>query len=283
MDLLKRNLAPILPSAFAAIDDEARRVLELHLAGRKIVDFVGPRGWTEAAVNTGRLRLVDGEPIQGVHMGVREVQPMIEVRIPLHLPIMELDQIGRGAVDPNLDPVVRAAERIALAEDRTIFYGLEAGRVTGILEASPHAPLELPEDLRELPRVILAGKEALRRAGVSGPYVLALGGALYDEVFAATDDGHPIAKSIEQLLVDRPIVRAEAIRGGAILSARGGDYELTVGQDVSIGYAHHTREDVELYVTESFTFRVLEPAAAVALSARGAEDPRGEAQRRTAS
>ena len=44
-----------------------------------------------------------------------------------------------------------------------------------------------------------------------------------------------------------------------------GDYELSVGQDLSIGYAYHLKATVELYLTESFTFRILEPAAAVAL------------------
>ena len=55
MDLLKRELAPVLPAAFAAVDAEAARVLKLNLAGRRIVDFRGPHGWELAAVNTGRL------------------------------------------------------------------------------------------------------------------------------------------------------------------------------------------------------------------------------------
>jgi uncharacterized linocin/CFP29 family protein len=49
------------------------------------------------------------------------------------------------------------------------------------------------------------------------------------------------------------------------MSVRGGDFELWIGQDASIGYAHHDKEHVELYLTESLTFRVLEPAAAVPL------------------
>jgi uncharacterized linocin/CFP29 family protein len=61
-------------------------------------------------------------------------------------------------------------------------------------------------------------------------------------------------------------VWAPAIQGGAVLlSVRGGDFELTVGQDLSIGYATHDRTDVELYLTESFTFRVLEEKAAIFL------------------
>jgi uncharacterized linocin/CFP29 family protein len=35
LDLLKRELAPILPPAFAAVDAEAARVLKLNLAGRR--------------------------------------------------------------------------------------------------------------------------------------------------------------------------------------------------------------------------------------------------------
>jgi uncharacterized linocin/CFP29 family protein len=46
---------------------------------------------------------------------------------------------------------------------------------------------------------------------------------------------------------------------------RGDDFELTVGQDLSIGYLEHDREKVRLYFQESFTFRVLTPHAAVAL------------------
>ena len=258
MDLLKRNLAPILPDAWKLIDEEAVRVLRLRLAGRKIVDFNGPHGWDFAAVNTGRLSKIDGP----VPMGIRDVQPLVEVRVPFKLSIMDLDTVARGAEDPDLEPVVRAAEQIALVEDTAIFNGLAAAGIRGILEASPHASFTVPTNIVDLPAAILGAKDGLRRAGVDGPYVLVLGTLLYDQVFAGTEEGYPLAKRISQQLVDR-IVRAEAVQGGALLSARGGDYELTVGQDLSIGYAHHTKDEVELYLTESFTFRVLEPMSCV--------------------
>jgi len=50
-----------------------------------------------------------------------------------------------------------------------------------------------------------------------------------------------------------------------LLSHRGGDFQLTVGQDLSIGYTGHDKETVHLYLTESFTFRVLDRTAAVYL------------------
>jgi uncharacterized linocin/CFP29 family protein len=264
LDLLKRKLAPILPEAWKAIDDEARRVLSLDLAGRKLVDFEGPHGWRYAAVSTGRLQLFEKDMREGVCAGLREVQPLIEVRTAIKLSIMELDSVARGATDPDLSPVVAAAERMAAAEDGAIFKGYGAGHITGIIPASPHPPRTMGKP-NEVPRAILDAKETLRRAGVNGPYALVLGPTAYEELFAATDDGYPVIKRIERSIVDGPIVRASAIEGGVLMSVRGGDYVLTVGQDLSVGYADRDRDHVELFLTESFTFRVLEPKAAVHL------------------
>jgi uncharacterized linocin/CFP29 family protein len=64
-------------------------------------------------------------------------------------------------------------------------------------------------------------------------------------------------------VLDGPVLWAPAVPGAVILSVRGGDFVLTLGQDLSIGYADHDRQDVELYLVESLAFRVLEGSAAV--------------------
>jgi len=113
-DLLKRQHAPITPEAWEQVDEEARRVLKLHLAGRKLVDFVGPHGWTLGGINTGRLTVIDKGPVAGVSHAVREVQPLVELRSPFTMKILELDYAARGATDLDLDPVIAVAERVAL-------------------------------------------------------------------------------------------------------------------------------------------------------------------------
>ena len=86
---------------------------------------------------------------------------------------------------------------------------------------------------------------------------------------ATGDDGYPLRKRIEENVLDSEIIWAPAVKGGAVLmSTRGGDYELTVGQDLSIGYASSDSKTVELYLTESFTFRVLEAKAAISICLR---------------
>ena len=51
-----------------------------------------------------------------------------------------------------------------------------------------------------------------------------------------------------------------------VLSQRGGDFELTVGQDFSVGYRSEDATSVNLYVEESLSFRINTPDAAVHLA-----------------
>jgi uncharacterized linocin/CFP29 family protein len=262
MDLLKRDHAPITPEAWKQIDDEAKRVLQLNLAGRKLVDFDGPHGWQYAAVNTGRLTIrTDGG--LGVPWGVRGVVPLIEIRVPFELPMMELDNASRGAV-LDLPTVVSAAEQAAHAEDTAIFTGFNAGGIDGIIPSSPHAAIAIPDDYADYPSIVVDAVEALRRGGINGPYALALGPNCYAGLAQAAEDGYPIRERVEHFL-DGPMVLAPRIDGAVLLSHRGGDFQLSVGQDLSIGYAGHDKDKVHLYLTESFAFRVLERAAAVYL------------------
>jgi uncharacterized linocin/CFP29 family protein len=99
---------------------------------------------------------------------------------------------------------------------------------------------------------------------------LALGPHCYAGLAQAAQDGYPIRERVEHFL-DGPMVLAPKVDGAVLLSHRGGDYQLSVGQDLSIGYAGHDQDKVYLYLTESFAFRVLERGAAVYLKAKRAK------------
>ena len=55
-----------------------------------------------------------------------------------------------------------------------------------------------------------------------------------------------------------------------VVSLRGGDFQLTLGSDFSIGYLQHDAERVRLYIEESLAFEIYEPAAAVPMFYQGA-------------
>jgi uncharacterized linocin/CFP29 family protein len=61
-----------------------------------------------------------------------------------------------------------------------------------------------------------------------------------------------------------------------VLSLRGGDFELSVGQDFAIGYRRHDADKVVLYLQESFTFAVYNPEAAVPLRYSSAPTAEGK-------
>jgi uncharacterized linocin/CFP29 family protein len=78
--------------------------------------------------------------------------------------------------------------------------------------------------------------------------------------------GYPLLEHLGKILAG-PIVWAPAVRGAAVLSLRGGDFLFDSGQDISIGYENHDNETIDLYLEESFSFRVATPEASVALPA----------------
>ena len=57
-----------------------------------------------------------------------------------------------------------------------------------------------------------------------------------------------------------------SLKGGVVISQRGGDFLLETGQDLSVGYDSHDADLVNLYIQESLSFRVATPEAAAALA-----------------
>jgi uncharacterized linocin/CFP29 family protein len=265
MNNLKRELAPISSAAWQQIDAEATRVLKLKLAGRKLVDFDGPLGPTAAAVNTGRREPLGRGPADHVEATRRQTRPLIELRSYFELAREEMDAVERGAEDPELQPLIDAASRIAYAEDTAIFHGYTDGGIEGIDQASAHPILPIPDDFQNYPHSIAEATRLLRLAGVDGPYAIAMGPRYYTGLTQAVGDGGYPVLNVVRKLVDGPLVWAPAVNGAVVLSLRGGDFELTIGTDVSIAYQNHTDEVVRLYLVETMAFRVLTPEAAVAL------------------
>jgi uncharacterized linocin/CFP29 family protein len=265
MNNLHRELAPISDTAWASIEQEARRTFEQHVAARRVVDVQGPEGLGLASVGTGHLDEID-PPADGVIARLRTSQQVVELRVPFTLDRQDVDDVERGAQDSDWRPVKDAAKKIGFAEDRAIFEGYPAAGITGLRQSSSNPVLTLPAEVRDYPNVISQAVSALRLAGVGGPYSLLLSAAAYTAVSETADYGYPVRDHLARV-VDGEIIWAPAIAGAFVLSTRGGDYELRLGQDLSIGYLSHDADQVELYFQESLTFLVYTTEASVALGA----------------
>jgi uncharacterized linocin/CFP29 family protein len=261
---LYRNLAPVTDVAWTEIELEATRTFKRHIAGRRVVDVSDPGGPVTAAVSTGRLVGVEA-PSDGVVAHLRESKPLVRLRVPFTLSRLEIDNVERGAQDSDWDPVKEAAKKLAFIEDRAIFEGYAAASIEGIRKASSNKPLTLPTDPSQIPDVITQAITELRLAGVDGPYSVLLSADIYTKVSETTEHGYPILEHIDRL-VPGDIIWAPAIDGAFVLTTRGGDFDLQLGTDVSIGYTSHDADSVQLYLQETLTFLCYTGEASVAFS-----------------
>jgi uncharacterized linocin/CFP29 family protein len=267
-DHLLRDLAPISDAGWEAVEGDVKPRLAEYLAARKLVDFEGPHGWTYSAVNLGRTTSVAGFA-DGLDARQRSVQPVVEVRAPFTVSRDELDAADRGAPDPDFPELETAARAIAVGENVAVFHGQSGAGIRGITEASSHDAIELPGDAEQYPTAVARAVKSLREAGVSGPYGLAIAPDVHTRIIETTEHGGYLLLDHLRRILEGPVVWAPGVQCGVVLSLRGGDFVLEVGEDLSIGYLAHDAASVQLYLEESFTFRVVEPDAAVALHIAG--------------
>lgn len=264
MNNLHRELAPISAAAWADLEGEARRTFERYVAGRRVVDVPEPGGLALSAVATGHLDAIDPPAADGVIAHTRRSQPIVELRVPFTVDRGQVDDVERGAKDADWQPVKDAARQIAYAEDRAVFGGYPAAGIAGIRASSSNPPIALPGEVRDYPNAVSQALSVLRLAGVGGPYALVLSAAAYTAVTETSDHGYPIYEHIARVL-DGEIVWAPAIDDAFLLSTRGGDFELRIGQDLSIGYLSHDAAGIRLYFQETLTFLAYTSEASVPL------------------
>ena len=194
----------------------------------------------------------------------REAKSLVELRVPFELDRQMVDDVERGANDSDWQPAKDAARKLAFAEDRAIFEGYAAAGIVGVRQGTSNPKKLLPADVRNYPEAFAEALSQLRLVGVNGPYSILLGANAYTELAETSDYGYPVLEHVKRL-VDGKIIWAPAINGAFVVTTRGGDFDLHLGQDASIGYLSHTDTHVRLYLQETFTFLYLTAEAAVAL------------------
>lgn len=261
MDILRKELAPIGAEAWHLIESTAAGVLRTQLSARRFVDFDGPRGLACAAVPLGRLTVVQETTAKTLGYGVHKVLPLTEARLFFELPRWELDNIARGAKDIALDPLIAACRTVAAFEEAAVYDGLDAAGITGLHQAVGGQQIALRKEAGAVIDAIGLAQSRLTTAGIGGASHLIVNSDLLRFL------SHPIAGVPLRTLIENQIggqvMYSGAVKDALLVSARGGDFTLTVGQDLAVGYHTHTSSAVTLFLTESFTFRLVTPEALV--------------------
>jgi uncharacterized linocin/CFP29 family protein len=266
MDILKRELAPVPAEAWTEIDAQAARSLKALLSARKVVGVSGPMGTNFPGVPEGRLEYPTKQPEGGLKYGIHKVHHLVETRIPFELDTDEMDNVVRGAKDVDLSPLEEAARKIALFEEMAVYHGLPEANIKGLKTCSGAECLTIGAKPEQLLEAVAEGITTFTGRSVEGPYALVVGPKLWSRM-SAHFQGYPVKMQAENLL-GGPVVLSPYLAGkhadeAYLVSTRGGDLELILGQDLAIGYESHSQTKVKLYFIESFTFRILDQAAVI--------------------
>ncbi|MFZ7134177.1 MAG: family 1 encapsulin nanocompartment shell protein [Eubacteriales bacterium] len=255
MDILKRDLAPLSERAWKEIDTRAEGILKTHLSARKAVKVLGPKGWDYSALPEGRLDIIDAQDGE-VKSGIYKVKPLVEGRISFRLDRWEMDNVTRGAKDIDLTALDEAVKKIATFEENALYKGLAQGNIVGLENASAHASIAFGNDGRAIMDAISQGLILLKENFEEGPFTLILGKETWKRLNKEMQ-GYPLINRIEELTGTK-ILYNTVVDGAFLIPYDNENIELTIGQDFAIGYESHDAKEVTLFITESFTFRVLD-------------------------
>ncbi len=259
MDFLKRQLAPLTEEAWHGIDERAKEVLKSILTARKIVHVEGPKGLNHTVIPEGRLTVLEKES-EELCTGLYKVQPLVETRCEFVLNRWEMDNLTRGARDVDLGPLEEATRKAALFEENAIFNGYAKGNIEGLVEMADKN-LEFGQDASSIMDALTDGVLTLQDNFVPTPLSLVAGEKVWHQINHEAG-AYPLYKQITEL-IEGDILFSPALEGALLLPFDHEDLELNLGIDFSIGYQDHDAKEVRLHITESFTFRVLDPALIV--------------------
>ncbi len=261
MSLFGRDLAPVSQAALAEIDTQAARIIRAQLSVRRFADVSGPQGLEFAAVSLGRLHEEKCD-VKDVCLGVRSVLPLVESRISFELEQWELHNIDRGVKDPDLAALEAAAEKIAALEEHILYNGHAKTGIKGLVASCENKPVDLvAKDTEKFTGALQAAIVKMKiKDGIGGPYAL-VGGAKLQAALGRIESNRTLYSAVKKFTEVDEIIYSPHYDGAFLVSKRGGDFELTLGFDYTVGYNCVKGKMLEFFIGESFTFQVIEPRA----------------------
>jgi len=262
MEWLRRHAPSLSDRVWNAIDEIAASMFKQTVVARRVADFDGPKGWGYVATQLGTFRPVSGKHASPkVRLSVPEVMVLTELRAEFSLPWSAIEIFERVGPPLESEQIEEAAREIALAEDRLLLFGNSSN--PGLL-TSHQSPRVALSDWSMPGRVItdlLSAVEKLDEIGIKGPYEAVLSPAHYYSYLRQTGEGgsYPAAKQLG--IVIQKVYSSPVMDGAVLFSTRGGDFLITVGGDLTVGYRAHDDTSVHLFCVETISAQLLKPKA----------------------
>ncbi len=264
MKFLNRETSPIAAAVWAQIDSVFFPLLSQRLKLRSLVGFT-PVPFETDAIATGDLTpLISSDNLT---VSAREPIRMVEIQYDFDLPKSVVEAFKRDKPDFDDSIFKHVSNRFSGVENSLILDGVSEAGINGILKKIPRKPIHA-KNTKGLIDAVASMLAAFGGEFIQGPYKLVLSTTTLIKMVTESEGGVSVKSRLETLLGADFFIVCENIGDDKILalSQRGGDFILYNGLDVSIGYTGEKKESYTLFMSESCTFRILNPEAAILIT-----------------
>ncbi len=264
MEILNRANAPFGEGVWSEIDEVMGEFLSKRLNLRAAVDFKDGYDYHTDGISTGDVKSVSNK--NDLSIQARVPLNMIEVKKRFKLGSGVIEDIKRGMSDYDDSAFADAANAFAASENGMILQGIKQAGIEGIMSSGEVKSVSV-NSAKEILSAVAKGLGTFNKEFVGGPFKLVISSATMAKLHTEFFDGISVKAKLDDILGSGSIVVNEDIgdKDALLLSQQGGDFEFYSGLDVSVGFEKEVKDGVELFVTQTCTFRVLGPEAAIAI------------------
>jgi uncharacterized linocin/CFP29 family protein len=264
MSELNRHAAGLDDAIWERIDAAALKAASERLTARRFLDIDGPYGLGLTSIESGAEERIDDESSAdsdglAATIGSRTL-PVPMLQQPCALSVRRIQGHRQLSLPLDLRRVEEAAEAVARREEQMVYHGVPRLGLDGLttVEGRARAPCGDWTDLSRATGDVLAAVNQLDANGFGGPYALALAPERYVALFRRFEGSDMLQVDHLRRLCEAGVFKAP-ITGGVLVDPRVGN--LTIGQDLRVGFAANDGVHLQLFVSESLVLLLDEPGA----------------------
>jgi uncharacterized linocin/CFP29 family protein len=256
MRYLPREDAPFGDKAWAQIDEAVTGSAKSQLAGRRVLDVVGPLGFATRVLDLGEHPADAKATFHDAAAGITApaTLPIPLLHAEFALPIRSLAAAEEGKAPLDTAGAAMAAIACARLEDELIFHGNKALGISGLLSGPGAGKVKLGDWSAEGQAIddIVKAVNVLDAAGFPGPYTAALAPALYNALFRRYAQGNMTHMDHARQIITEGLVKAPALAAGGVVLAAGKEFaRIVLARDMAAAYVGPAGTDYELVILES--------------------------------
>jgi uncharacterized linocin/CFP29 family protein len=251
---LGREDAPIGSEVWNVLDETMVKAARSVLTGRRILHTEGPFG-----LGLKTIPLDDAKAKGGLITS--QFMPVSMIQKTFLLSKRDIAASEREGLPINTSTVANIAIEAAFMEDSLIFKG--AAGVQGLLSVKDSKDFKLSawDAVGKAADDIIGAVTQLDKAGLHGPYTMALAPSRYNLLLRRYPQGGTEMEHLQAIVTDG-IFKAPILDSGGVLLASGVQYaSIILGQDMTVGFIGPVAEDLEFSISESLALMVREPKA----------------------